>query len=70
MPQVMTVLMCRQQIMYPGFIMTRVSAIVFFLSSVLAGQEKFINWRSSYREALAEAAAAKKPLFVEFRCEA
>jgi hypothetical protein len=70
MSQLTTVLMGCQQIMYPGLIMTRVIAIVLFLSSVLAGQQNFIKWHSSYREALAEAAAAKKPLFVEFRCEA
>jgi hypothetical protein len=50
--------------------MIRVIAIVFFLSSALAGQEKFIIWHSSYSEALKEAATTKKPIFIEFRCEA
>jgi len=50
--------------------MLRVFAILFVLSHVLTAQEKYITWHSSYREALAEAAATKKPIFLEFRCEA
>ena len=56
--------------MYAGIRMIRVIAIVFFFSTLLAGQQKYIYWHSSYREALKEAAATKKPVFLEFRCEA
>jgi hypothetical protein len=58
------------RIMYAGIRMIRVIAIVFFFSTLLAGQQKYIYWHSSYREALKEAAATKKPVFLEFRCEA
>ena len=50
--------------------MIRAIAIVLFFSSLMAGQEKYILWHSSYREALKEAAATRKPIFLEFRCEA
>jgi len=50
--------------------MMRLIALVAFLSPVGFAQEQFINWHSNYREALSEAAAAKKPVFLEFRCEA
>jgi hypothetical protein len=50
--------------------MMRLLALIAILSPAVFAQEQFINWRTNYREALKEAAAAKKPLFVEFRCEA
>ena len=50
--------------------MTRLSAAIFLLSSALFGQEQFINWRTNYKAALQEAAQTKKPIFLEFRCEA
>jgi len=55
--------------MYPEFTMLRLVALAALLSPALCGQQ-YIEWRTSYRQALKEAAAAKKPLFVEFRCEA
>jgi hypothetical protein len=48
----------------------RLIALIAFLSPAAFAQEQFINWRTNYREALKEAAAAKKPVFLEFRCEA
>lgn len=50
--------------------MMRLVALVALLSPVVFAQEQSINWRSNYREALKEAAASKKPVFLEFRCEA
>ena len=51
-------------------IMMRLIALAAFLSPVLFAQEQVITWQTSYREALKEAAATKKPVFLEFRCEA
>ena len=45
-------------------------AIAAFLSPALFAQEQFIIWHTNYREALTEAAVTKKPVFLEFRCEA
>jgi uncharacterized protein YyaL (SSP411 family) len=50
--------------------MIRLIALIAILSPAVFAQEQFINWRTNYREALKEAAAAKKPVFLEFRCEA
>ena len=56
--------------MYPGPNMMRLCALLAFLAPFASAQDQFIPWRTNYREALREAAAADKPLFVEFRCEA
>jgi hypothetical protein len=50
--------------------MMRLIALIAFLSPALFAQEQFINWHTNYRAALQEAAATKKPIFLEFRCEA
>jgi hypothetical protein len=52
--------------------MMRLFAFLALLVSAagLRAQDQFINWRTNYREALREAAQTKKPLFLEFRCEA
>lgn len=50
--------------------MMRLIALIVFLSPAVFAQEQFINWRTNYREALREAAASRKPVFLEFRCEA
>lgn len=50
--------------------MMRLIALAAFLSPVVFAQEQFINWHTNYRQAMREAAAAKKPVFLEFRCEA
>lgn len=49
--------------------MIRLMALTALLLPV-AFAEQYIDWRTSYRDALKEAAATKKPLFLEFRCEA
>jgi len=36
----------------------------------VCGDDQFINWRTDYRAALQEAKQARKPVFLEFRCEA
>ena len=56
--------------MYPVPIMIREFAIAALFAPMVFAQEQLIDWKTSYREALAEAKAAKKPIFVEFRCEA
>jgi len=50
--------------------MIRLIALIAFLSHVAFAQAQFITWHTNYREALREAAATKKPVFLEFRCEA
>jgi hypothetical protein len=50
--------------------MLRPIAIAALLAPALFAQEQLIDWRTNYREALSEAKASHKPLFVEFRCEA
>jgi len=50
--------------------MRRLIALLAFLLPAVCAQEQLIEWRSNYRQALREAAAAKKPVFLEFRCEA
>lgn len=58
------------QRMYAGPIMIRLIALLAFLSHVAFAQAQSITWHTNYREALREAAATKKPVFLEFRCEA
>jgi hypothetical protein len=50
--------------------MMRLLAVVALLVPAVFAQEKLVDWRTDYRQALAEAKAAKKPIFLEFRCEA
>jgi hypothetical protein len=49
--------------------MMRLIAAAALLSPLLCAQQ-YIEWRTNYRQALKEAAATQKPLFLEFRCEA
>ena len=55
---------------YPGPIMKRLIALAALFAPVVFAQEQFIDWQTNYRQALAEAKAANKPVFLEFRCEA
>jgi hypothetical protein len=50
--------------------MIRQIAIAALLAPAVLAQEQFIDWLTDYRQALTEAKAAKKPIFLEFRCEA
>jgi hypothetical protein len=56
--------------MYAEPIMIRPIALIAFLSHAAFAQVQSITWHTNYREALREAAATKKPVFLEFRCEA
>jgi hypothetical protein len=38
--------------------------------AAMAAQDDSVSWLGSYREALQQAKAEHKPIFVEFRCEA
>lgn len=49
--------------------MIRLIALLAFAPLMFA-QEQLIDWLSDYRQALTEARAANKPVFLEFRCEA
>lgn len=50
--------------------MTRLIALAALIAPAVFAQEQFIDWQSDYHQALADAKAAKKPVFLEFRCEA
>lgn len=50
--------------------MMRLIALAALLSSFVFAQEQYIDWQTNYRQALAQANATKKPIFLEFRCEA
>ena len=50
--------------------MMRLLALAAFFAPFVFGQEQFIDWMTNYREALTAAKATKKPIFLEFRCEA
>ena len=39
-------------------------------AAAMAAQDDPIQWLGSYREALQQAKQTRKPIFVEFRCEA
>ena len=51
-------------------IMIRLIALAMLLVPFAFSQEQSIDWQSDYHQALKDAKAAHKPLFVEFRCEA
>ena len=38
--------------------------------AAMAAQDDTVEWLGSYRQALEQAKAQHKPIFVEFRCEA
>ena len=38
--------------------------------AAMAAQDDSIQWLGNYREALRQAKETRKPIFVEFRCEA
>ena len=40
------------------------------IAGLLYAEDKSIDWLGDYREALRQAKQTRKPLFVEFRCEA
>jgi hypothetical protein len=54
---------------YAGNIMIRLIALAAFLAPIALPQQ-LTDWLTDYREALRIAKATKKPIFLEFRCEA
>jgi hypothetical protein len=52
-----------------NLLMILVSALVSFGGS-LAAEDNGIAWLGDYREALRQARETRKPIFMEFRCEA
>jgi hypothetical protein len=50
--------------------MMRLIAFAALVAPAVFAQEQFIDWLGNYRQALTEAKASKKPVFLEFRCEA
>ncbi len=55
---------------YPSPIMLRLIALAALVVPAVFAQEQFIDWLSDYQQALTQAKATKKPIFLEFRCEA
>jgi hypothetical protein len=58
--------------MYPKFIsiMTRLIALAALFVPFVFAEQPLIDWLGDYHEALAQAKATKKPIVLEFRCEA
>ena len=50
--------------------MIRQIALATLFAPFIFAQEQFIDWQTNYRQALMQAKAANKPIFLEFRCEA
>jgi hypothetical protein len=50
--------------------MTRLIALAALIAPAVFAQEQYIDWQTNYRQALTDAKAQKKPIFLEFRCEA
>jgi hypothetical protein len=50
--------------------MLRLIALAAMILPALFAEEQFIDWQTNYRQALADARATKKPILLEFRCEA
>ncbi len=50
--------------------MHRIALLLALFAFSLAAQDEGINWLDSYPEAVKIAKEKKKPIFVEFRCEA
>jgi hypothetical protein len=51
------------------FLMVLASALVSLAGSV-AAEDNTIAWLGDYREALRQSRETRKPIFMEFRCEA
>jgi hypothetical protein len=50
--------------------MVRLIVFAALFAPFLFAQEQYVDWLTNYRQALTDAKAAKKPVFLEFRCEA
>jgi hypothetical protein len=50
--------------------MMRLITLAVLFAPMVFAEEQLIDWQTNYHQALAQAKAAKKPVFLEFRCEA
>ena len=50
--------------------MLRLIALAALFVPALFAEGQYLDWLSDYHQALAEAKASGKPIFIEFRCEA
>jgi hypothetical protein len=50
--------------------MKALGLLLILASAGAAAQDDGITWLGNYREALQQARETRKPIFVEFRCEA
>lgn len=48
----------------------KLTLLVLLTCTLAHSADQYIDWRSNYEQALDEARRTRKPLFVEFRCEA
>jgi hypothetical protein len=44
--------------------------MLFLAGAAAAAQDDTVQWLGDYREALRQAKETRRPIFVEFRCEA
>ena len=56
--------------MKSGYLALGAALVCSMASFAWGGDDAFINWRTDYRAALDEARQTRKPVFLEFRCEA
>ena len=50
--------------------MMRSIALAALFAPFVFAEGQYLDWESDYRQALTEAKAANKPIFLEYRCEA
>jgi hypothetical protein len=50
--------------------MKTLGLLLVLASAAVAAQDDTVQWLGSYREALQQARETRKPILVEFRCEA
>jgi len=46
------------------------ACLMGFITLPLQAQDSDLNWLGDYREAIQQARLTKKPIFLEYRCEA
>jgi hypothetical protein len=53
-----------------SWLLFRLACVAAFVGLPMPAQDDSVYWYSDYREALREARQTRKPIFLEFRCEA
>ena len=48
----------------------KLTLLALLTCTLAQAADQYVEWRTNYQEALQEARQSRKPLFVEFRCEA